>query len=138
MDREHFEKQLKRLASTYGAQAYPPERVRIFWEHFQGVPSEVFERAVTALIANEQYAPMLPIVQKAVLDADDKILRPQFRRRRHDCAKCEDVGTTTTELPGGIRVAAPCDCPRGDAYRDAAIANANRPAAVKERHDDET
>lgn len=133
MDRTHFEKQLKRLASTYGQQAYPPERVRLFWESFQGVPDDVFTRAIDELIGNEAYAPMLPTVQRAVLDADGKILRPQFRKRRHDCPKCEDVGTTTTELAGGIRVAAPCDCPRGEAYRNAAIANATRPAALKER-----
>jgi hypothetical protein len=79
-----FQAGMLRLARTYGANAYPKERVDLFWDALEKFNGQVFTDAVTELIANELKPPML----KQILGAIDEELK---RRARQPAERREAV-----------------------------------------------
>ncbi len=76
MEFPEFQAGMLRLARTYGASAYPKERVNLFWDELEKFNGQVFAEAVTELIANELKPPML----KQILGAIDEELKRRARR----------------------------------------------------------
>lgn len=70
-----FQAQAERLRKNWGANFYPEERLKIFWQKLGGMPDHWFQSVCTDFIANLRMAPML---KEFLVDAED------FKRREKD------------------------------------------------------
>lgn len=61
-----FTKQIGRLKETYGDKIYNDERLAILWHEVGSYSNEIWERAISELIASHQKAPLLPEIRKSI------------------------------------------------------------------------
>lgn len=61
-----FERHMKRLISTFGADKYPGERLQILFQNLKDTDAEIFGMAVERLIANQRTAPLLAQFQSEI------------------------------------------------------------------------
>ena len=59
MTQEAFQKQMNRLADTFGAQHYKPERLKIFWREMCALSDEWLERVVDRFIGYLRFPALL-------------------------------------------------------------------------------
>ena len=114
MTKKEFEEQINRLIDTYGAKAYPAERIKGIWQAFKHFHIDDFKQGVSVIINENYYPPMLAK------------MREQIRYTKidlHDECPCEHCGSTgriicfkegdTSGLPiGTFR----CFCENGNQY----------------------
>lgn len=121
MKYDFFEGQINRLKETFGDKNYNQERFTIFWNNFKFELDGTFEKAVTSLIANSKYAPLLNEIKEAVF-----LARPYFKPSnnqkedptdpvKYDCDYCKDTGFYLCTKPDSDGLwAFRCHCHKGN------------------------
>jgi len=117
MTNEEFKEQITRLISTYSERQYPPERIRGIYKALKYVNYGVFKDAVTDLITESLYAPMLSKLREACVKYDEVERRKTKEKIRSDVAKyncrlCRNTGAIFADKDN-ITYAFKCDCKIG-------------------------
>ncbi len=73
-----FKAQIDKLIAVYGKDKYPDERVKIFWNKLQNIQPEIFCAAVTNLICNEIFPPMLNKIQDEINNISYKYKEKEY------------------------------------------------------------
>ena len=104
MTQDEYNGQIGRLRNFYGKDKYPQERLTIFWKHLKSYPCYALTTAVTNLIANNQFAPLLDKILIATKDADRTQMAVSGDRGEVElnkiewCELCDKSGTVQAYL----------------------------------------
>ena len=90
---DEFEKQMERLALTYGPKAYPDERKRLVFNEFKSVGPEVFTGIVSRLIGENSIAPMLPKFREAHAAIRERHWVSEKKQNSRDALTAYDMAT---------------------------------------------
>ena len=106
-----------RLIDCYGPRFYPEERVKAIYDQFKHIDKEVFKRAVSFLIAENLYAPVLTKIRDAVgtvLGSYRHEKKEELRREMegYKCGLCKNSGAIIA-FKNKISYAFKCECKIG-------------------------
>ena len=117
MTNEQFKEQITRLINTYSERQYPPERIKGIYKALKHVSYEAFKEAVTDLITDSLYAPMLSKLREACVKHEEVQRRKVKERIRedvatHNCKTCKNTGAVFAEKDN-VTYAFRCPCKIG-------------------------
>ncbi len=81
---EEFKKEIDRLKAVYGSDKYPDERVKGFWDVLGTLPFRLFGEAVSNLINNETFPPMLNKIQDELKNINSRQSWEQIQSKLPD------------------------------------------------------
>ncbi len=86
---------MERLKATYRKEAYPNERVELFWRAFKSVAAGVFTEAVDECIGTQRQPPLFKELTEAVAQAGMR----EAERVRHQMHRSSFLGIMEDALP---------------------------------------
>lgn len=92
MTKDEFLEQVDRLKTVYGEKSFPEERVKVFWDMFKVENKNVFERAVSNIIAQSYVAPPADKIRIAVTELREKLIQKNRQEYNWDCSWCGTSG----------------------------------------------
>jgi hypothetical protein len=114
MTKDQFTEQINRLIDTYGARAYPKERIKGIWAAFKHFHIDDFRSGITVIINENYYPPMLAKMREQIR------YTPRGIDSGVDCDHCDRVGLLLCykegcdqALPAGTFR---CHCENGNLY----------------------
>lgn len=110
---------MARLRECFGQNKYPSDRVDIFWDRFKHLDNQIFSKAVSRLIANENHAPLLErIAEEISLLGGSNWREDEIERLRglQNCSVCKNTGRyhTPGRVPGEAAFNWGCTCKLGE------------------------
>ena len=117
MTNEEFKEQITRLISTYSERQYPPERIKGIYKALKHVSYKAFQGAVTDLITDSLYAPMLSKLREACVKHEEVERRKVKEKIREDvenynCKLCKNTGAIFADKDN-VTYAFRCACKIG-------------------------
>jgi len=117
MTNEEFKEQITRLISTYSERQYPPERIKGIYKALKHVSYKAFQGAVTDLITDSLYAPMLSKLREACVKHEEVERRKVKEKIREDvenynCKLCKNTGAIFADKDN-VTYAFKCACKIG-------------------------
>jgi hypothetical protein len=67
MDKAFFQKQIDRLAETFGANQYKPERIKLIWNEVSHLSEEWLRNTVDHFIGDFRLSPLVPDFRKEII-----------------------------------------------------------------------
>ena len=118
MNNDEFKSQIMRLIDCYGPRFYPEERVKAIYNQFRHIDLEVFKRAISFLIAENLYAPVLTKIRDAVGVSlgeyrHEKKERLKEEMENYKCSLCKNTGAIIA-YKDSFSYAFQCDCKIGN------------------------
>ena len=117
MNNDEFKSQILRLIDCYGPRFYPEERVKAIYDQFKHIDEEVFKRAISFLIAENLYAPVLTKIRDAVGVAlgryrHEKKEKLRSQMENYTCNFCKNSGAVIA-FKDNFSYAFKCECKIG-------------------------
>lgn len=121
MTPQEFDRQIRRLSDTYGAQHFKQERLTILWRKVNSYSAAWLERTVDGLIAHHRQAPMISDFEESISVERERNWKNRKEsplsewNRNPTCLMCKDTGVYLCSHPAkgglwGFR----CHCPKGE------------------------
>jgi hypothetical protein len=123
-----FQKQMNRLAETFGAASYKGDRVTMLWRRVKDFSSHWLERTVDGFVLGSRQAPLPADFEEAISLERERVWKAKKSdglhevRASYSCGVCKDTGVYVCSHPHkggmwGFR----CHCERGIADAREAI-----------------
>lgn len=109
MNKQHFENQLARLADTYGAHHYKPERVKILWKALESFSDDWLTNQVSHFIGHLRQAPLMPEFQEAISHESDRLYNLKKREQTKEAEEfmssygAEDIQTICKQIVARVK-----------------------------------
>lgn len=84
MEKPLYQRQMNRLAETFGATQYKPERLELIWREVKDLPEHWMTQTVDQFIGEFRQAPLLPEFREAVSRFREKTWSAEKDRHRRE------------------------------------------------------
>jgi hypothetical protein len=82
-----FKNQINRLAETFGANVYKPERIKMIWNDVKDLSPEWFARVVDELIGSSRQPPLVPEFREAVSRERERLWAIEKKQHANEATK---------------------------------------------------
>jgi hypothetical protein len=117
LNKDEFTREIERLIETYSPKQYPAERIKGMWTELRSVKHDVFNHAVTKLIATSNFAPMLDKIKEQVRLSSGEFFRIDVEHG--ECSTCNKTGSIHVQKDteeGIYETVFRCACGWGERY----------------------